>query len=94
MGYTTKEFDKVLNGAFSGIGSGLACIKTAENTWQVKIDSSEESLRIIIRQNTPRQLGSLEIPVLVVDIDLAEISSEQKKIFLDRFRRYFHKGGG
>ena len=94
MGYTTREFDKVLNGAFSGVDSGLVCSKTAENTWQLNIDSSEERLQIIVRQNLPRQLGSLEIPVLLVDINMAEISSEQKKRFLDRFRRYFHKGGG
>ena len=94
MGYTSKEFDKVLNGAFSGVDSDLVCTKTAENSWQIKIYSAEVSLQISTRQNPPRQLGSLAIPVLLVIIDFVEISDIQKKLFLDRFRRYFHKGGG
>jgi len=94
MGYTTIEFDKVLNGAFSGVGSGLTCIETAENTWQIEIDSIEAHLQISICQHSPRRLGSLEIPVLLVNIDFEEVPSSQKKNFVDRFRRYFHKGGG
>jgi len=94
MGYTTIEFDKVLNGAFSSVGSGLACIEVAKNTWQIEIASIEADLQITIRQNPLRRLGSLEIPVLLVNIDFSKISSSQKKKFLDRFRRYFHKGGG
>ncbi|RUM93049.1 MAG: hypothetical protein DSZ28_08970 [Thiothrix sp.] len=94
MGYTSKEFDKVLNGAFSDVGSDLVCTKTAENSWQIKIYSAEAGLQISTRQNPPRQLGSLEIPVLLVNIDFVAIPSAQKKIFLNRFSRYFHKGGG
>ncbi len=94
MGYTAKEFDKVLNGAFSGVGSDLVCTKTAENSWQIKIYSAEVSLQISTRQNPPRELGSLAIPVLLVMFDFIELSNKQKKLFLDRFRRYFHKGGG
>jgi len=94
MGYSAKEFDKVLNGAFSSVDSGIICTEIAENTWQIKINSAETSLKISVCQNPPRQLGSLEIPVLLVSINFREISSAQKRIFLDRFSRYFHKGGG
>jgi len=94
MGYTTKEFDRVLNGAFSSVDSNHVCTKIAENTWQIKVISVGASLQISVHQNPPRLLGSLEIPVLLVNIDFVEISRIQKQIFLDRFSRYFHKGGG
>ena len=94
MGYTAKEFDKVLNGAFSSVGSDHVCTKIYENTWQIEIISAGASLQISVHQNPPRLLGSLEIPVLLVSIDFVGISSPQKQKFLDRFRRYFHKGGG
>ena len=94
MGYTAKEFDKVLNGVFSSIGSDYICTKISENNWQIEIIPAEASLQINVHQNPPRLLGSLEIPVLLVNIDFVEVSSTQKQKFLDRFRRYFHKGGG
>jgi hypothetical protein len=94
MGYTVKEFENVLNGAFSDKGSGLGCIKIAENTWQARINSVESSIQISIDQKAPRHLGSLEIPILRVSFDFSAISSVQEAFFLDRFMRYFHKGGG
>jgi len=94
MGYTVKEFENVLNGAFSDKGSGLGCIKIAENIWQARINSIESSIQISICQKAPRHLGSLDIPILRVSVDFSAISSVQKRFFLDRFMRYFHKGGG
>jgi len=94
IGYTVKEFENVLNGAFSDKGSGLSCIKTAENIWQVRINSVACCLQISLCQKPPRQLGSLDIPILLVSFDFSAASSVQKTFFLDRFMRYFHKGGG
>ena len=94
MGYTEGEFIRVLDGGFSGAASGLVCTGIAKNVWRIDLTAAEASLQLNIRQNPPRQLGSLEIPVLLVSFGFIGFSALQKKSFLGRFNRYFHKGGG
>lgn len=94
MGYTVEEFSHVLNGGFSKPGSGLICTAIDRNNWQIEMASAESILRLNIQPAPLRRLGSLEIPVLRVTFEFSGFSSQQKQALIDRFNRYFHKGGG
>jgi hypothetical protein len=94
MGYTAEEFSQVLNGGFTNPESGLICTMITRNDWQIKISSTESILHINIQPASPRLLGSLEIPVLLVTFKFTGFTTPQNKSLMDRFNRYFHKGGG
>lgn len=94
MGYTLKEFSQVLNAGFSDRASGLVCTATDRHSWEIQLVATEARLHLTIQQKPLRQLGSLEIPVLHVVFEFSGFTSEQKTALMDRFNRYFHKGGG
>ena len=94
MGYTVEEFSHILNAGFSDNKSGLVCTAAGIHNWDIQLTASEATLRLTIEKKPLRRLGSLEIPVLQVSFEFSGFSNPQKKVLMDRFNRYFHKGGG
>jgi hypothetical protein len=62
--------------------------------WQVSDRDGTRIADIRIAPLPERSMGSLNLPVLAVTIDLEPATPEQAAEFLRRFDRGFHRGGG
>ena len=94
MGYSEPEFEKVLKGDFSGANSAYVCLDNGDLSWRLKHRHDPMQVTIRIRQDQPRQLGMLRLPVLQVSFALQDATHTARTAFFDRFFKYFHKGGG
>jgi hypothetical protein len=94
MGYTIREFSRVLNGNFSATQSPYSCKTLGADSWLISHDSSAFNLQINVEQKPTRQIGLLGLPVLGVRFNLISGNEQEKQQFFEKFFRYFHKGGG
>ncbi|MEE9445522.1 MAG: hypothetical protein V3V19_07645 [Cocleimonas sp.] len=97
MGYTIDEFDKTLHGQFITKQSAYTCSAINAKQWEVNFnDKTLQSAKIIIEiaPLPPRIIAMLRLPVLNVSFDFMGLDNEQQSQFLNRFFKYFHKGGG
>ena len=94
MGYTLKEFESVLTGGFSKEGSGFTSEKLSDNRWHIRIPAIDSDVTVSGSPQPPRVLGAFSLPVLQVSFQFIPDTDEIRQTFLDRFHRYFHKGGG
>lgn len=89
MGYSAEEFSRVLPAAMRDWS-----VCGGPESWQVSSVGGDDIATIRIRPMPERVMGSLRLPVLAVDIDLAAASPDQASEFVRRFERGFHRGGG
>lgn len=93
MGYTPKEFKKVLLGQFSTHTPYLIS-EVAENEWQLSHTKDECVTHITINVGEPRKIALLSLPVLHTQFDFKHANDIQQQDFMRLFFKYFHKGGG
>ena len=94
MGYTETEFEKVLKGEFTDNRSQFTCNDTGPRQWTITWPEESLSVAITIRQQAPRVLGAMSLPVLQVRFEVQSGSDRQSDYFFTQFFKYFHKGGG
>lgn len=94
MGYTVKEFSKVITGEFTGDQSELNGHSLGPQKWQIDLQNSTMIVDIQIQQKPQRELGAMVIPVLQVDFEVNGATEQQSNFFFKKFFKYFHKGGG
>jgi hypothetical protein len=94
MGYTPKEFSRVLEGNFTGEKSEYRATQIEQNHWQLNSLQSDINVDLKINEQAPRKLGHFSLPVLKVVFSVTSSSEELSRKFFDKFFKYFHKGGG
>ncbi|MFT5506714.1 MAG: hypothetical protein ACI8XC_004442 [Gammaproteobacteria bacterium] len=94
MGYAADEFGNVLKGAFTGDRTELFHSESARHRWTVSKTGSDFQVAISVIEKPPRKLGLFNLPVLQVCFDFGVSAIEDKDSFMERFHKYFHKGGG
>ena len=94
MGYAPREFARTLSGGFTAAGSGFVVSESGAERWIVSIPEHALSVTVRINAAAPRRLGAFALPVLDVHLTFSPDNEKNRRIFLDRFWRYFHKGGG
>lgn len=95
MGYTEPEFERTLKGRFTGESSAYNCTDIGELQWQIT-QSDEPSFDVVIniQQGPDRKIAMLTLPVLHVTFTAKNTAKPLLDAFLDRFFKYFQKGGG
>lgn len=89
MGYSLDEFNRVLPAAMRDWE-----VSGSAHSWQVNDVDGAHIAELRLRPQAARSIGSLQLPVLLVTIDLRSASGERRAEFLRRFERGFHRGGG
>lgn len=87
MGLTIPDFLRTLSAAVS------------PSTYRIEGDLVEihhprGTVSIRLQPQPERHLASLSLPVTRVSFDFGELDNAQRCRFMDRFERYFHRGGG
>ena len=88
MGFTRNELLKGLPSAvapYAIIQEGQYCVIAAFRNQVVQITLGEERLRTI---------ASIALPVIDVMIEFENFSQQDYAVFIERFRKYLHRGGG
>ena len=94
MGYAPREFARTLSGGFVAAGSGFDLSECGAGCWVVSVPEHALSVTVRISAAAPRRFGAFALPVLDVQLTFSPDNEKNRRIFLDRFWRYFHKGGG
>jgi len=94
MGYSLEEFSRTLNGGFAAPQSGFFVTNHHAGRWTVTIPAHQLAVEITATPAAYRQLGAMMLPVLEVILRFTPDDENGRRHFLDRFWRYFHKGGG
>ena len=94
MGYTQLEFAKVLNSGFTSEASPYRCQPLSADSWLITDQQSPLKVNIQLKPLPPRVLGAIALPVLNVKFNIMEDAENQSAQFLEKFFKYFHKGGG
>ncbi len=87
MGLTVEEF---LRGARK-LAEGAPFESSGD---EFRIHLAEGDVRIHFQARPPRRLGTLQLPVTRVEIDLGDLPETQRCRFLQRFHLHFQRGGG
>ncbi len=95
MGYTIAEFSKTLHGQFLTKAASYSCQDVSSTQWKFSV-ADKLKVDIYISEESPRVIAMLSLPVLNVEFTFNEGNEdlEQQALFLKRFFKYFHKGGG
>lgn len=94
MGYTPNEFSKTLHGQFVQNQTDFKLVDNNQNHWQIIFPKNQAIVDIKISESTPRKIALLSLPVLEVCFCFSGINAQEQALFLKRFFKYFHKGGG
>ncbi len=90
MGFTRAEFVRVLPMALAGFvieAQGMDC-------WRISDPDRELQVALRIEPGPERRIGALKLPVLAVELEFLSSADALQQVFLRRFERGFHKGGG
>jgi len=87
MGYTHKEFMRLLPKAVGGAGLEITG-KTIE------VREGDRSLRIELGEEAVRQIASFRLPMMPVSLVFSGYSGAEIESALDLFWRTYQKGGG
>ncbi len=87
MGITHADFFRILPRVLDGY---------SYRTAGAVVTASQAQQRLILRLGPEgeRRLARLRLPVTQVRFEFDGYTSEQAGALLDRFKRYFHRGGG
>jgi len=89
MGYSRAEFERVLPAAMRDW-----LVTGGPDVWRISTLDGGGIAIIQIEAMAERKIGSLQLPVLAVTIELIAASSDLADEFVRRFERGFHRGGG
>jgi hypothetical protein len=87
MGYTHKEFMRLLPKAMGGADMAIAGN-------EIEVRDGERSLRVELGQETERRIANLSLPLTPVSLVFSGYSDAEIEAALDRFWRAYQKGGG
>lgn len=87
MSLTRKVFDDTLPNATSPYR-----IEPAPTGYLLKNDG--RTVTITLTELPPRILAGLTLPRMQVTLDFYQHTASEADQFMQRFRRYFHRGGG
>ncbi len=59
-----------------------------------RITRGDKTARLTIGEEKIRRIASLELPVVDVKIRFERFSQAERNEFLDKFKKYLHRGGG
>ena len=85
MSLSLKELRRQLK-ALSGFSAETETLTAC--TWRIG------GARLHITPLPPRRIGALTLPRLALRLDLSALAPEDRREFLDRFRRLTFRGGG
>lgn len=88
MGYSHAEFRRTLPAAVSPFR-----IEERGDDFELS-DDAGHTVRIVLGPEGNRRIASLQIPATAVNFHFQNFSSKERKRFMDRFNRYFQRGGG
>lgn len=89
MGYSEKEFFRVLPSAVSGYSHNI------EGNRVIIVDSGgNQQLKLIINQLPDREIGMIRIPRIEVEFAFHNFPEEDRKNFMTRFDHSYQRGGG
>ncbi len=93
MGFTHVELIRSLAAAVAPyrVSAGRAA-RQGERRFRITRD--DRTARLTLGEERTRRLASLELPVVDVRIEFEHFSQAERNEFLDRFRKYLHRGGG
>jgi hypothetical protein len=94
MGYGADEFGNVLKGPFTGDRTDFFHSETMRHRWSVGMTGTDFEVSISVTEKPARKLGLFNLPVLQVCFDFGASATKDKDSFMERFHKYFHKGGG
>jgi hypothetical protein len=74
----------------SALGQGQYEIRDRE----VLAADAQRKLRILLSSESTRRFGPIPLPVTHVELEFDGYSAEERERFLERFHRYYLRGGG
>lgn len=88
MGFTRHELLK-------GLPSAIApYVITREEPHCVTAIAQNRIARICLGEERLRTIASISLPVINVEIEFENFSKQDYAAFVERFRKYLHRGGG
>ncbi len=93
MGFTHLELVKSLASAvapYRVLPNQAA--RPGELRFNITLDG--RTARLTMREEKTRRIASLELPVVDVRIEFEHFSQAERNEFIDRFKKYLHRGGG
>ncbi|MCP3870427.1 MAG: hypothetical protein GY703_20515 [Gammaproteobacteria bacterium] len=87
MGLTHKEFMRTLPAAINPL------VYEKEHS-KILIPHPSGQVEIRLSDTTERCIGMIKLPRTPVAFRFSGLNHEERKVFLDRFDLYFHRGGG
>ena len=87
MGLTLEDFQRILPAA---IGHSRYRLERREAV----IDHPQGSISICLQSTNRRKLGSLSLPATPVEFRFSGLDEAARRQFMERFERYFQRGGG
>jgi len=88
MGYSHAEFRRALPAA-------VRPFRVAEREDGFELTGAAgRTVRIVLGPERRRRIASLQIPSTAVDFRFHGFSQKERERFMDRFDRYFRRGGG
>jgi hypothetical protein len=64
------------------------------NTDMIKIVDEDRVVRLTTGKDGFRAIASMQVPKLSVQLEFINFDQDQFERFMQRFRKYLHKGGG
>ena len=93
MGFTHLELIKSLASAVAPYQVSTAqAARREERRFNITLD--DRTARLTMGEEKIRRIASLELPVVDVKIEFEHFSQAERNEFLDRFKKYLHRGGG
>lgn len=88
MGFTHRELIK-------GLASAVAPYTVSrESERRFNITLENRTARLSVGEEKIRSIASLRLPVVDVSIEFDNFSQNQFSEFVERFKKYLHRGGG
>lgn len=89
MGYSAKEFFRILPSAIEGYNH------TVEgNRVMINGADKDQGLELVINRLPDRQIGMIHIPRVEVEFSFRNFSANERKEFMTNFDRSYQRGGG
>ena len=93
MGFTHLELTRNLASAVAPYRVVADhCTRPGERRFNITLDG--RTARLTMGQEKIRRIASLELPSMDVRIEFKRFSPAERDEFIDRFRKYLHRGGG
>jgi len=88
MGFTHKE---LINGLSSAVAP-YSVFKVNETQFEILMEN--RVAKLTMSDEKTRSIASLKLPVISVKIEFENFTQNQYNSFVERFKKYLHRGGG